>query len=335
MTTVTTRVAEGFLVGLAERLTSNHDPALIRAVLERASGGQLSGRRPDGGRASTLTISGIPFEASVTGGSGKFASAIRYVTEPATQEIEFGPRVTAQIAAIRDLAALLPTGDERLADVFRTFVLTLYPQPARIPAQQRFATWIGVVHHAAAPHHVAGLKVYGNLRAEPGVWQRLCRESPGFEALSPLPAQEKLIGPAGAAIETDVHGDLKRKVYFRTRPHNVAVPMKLVRHFGDPAWELLSELVSCGVDAATLHRYDLTVCCARGTFALHLVAREGDDFTDLARALASRHHGSTHAVDALARAAEASGANWHYSAIGLGFSTDHGIDKLNVYAALS
>ncbi|MEU7632704.1 hypothetical protein AB0C34_22370 [Nocardia sp. NPDC049220] len=41
--------------------------------------------------------------------------------------------------------------------------------------------------------------------------------------------------------------------------------------------------------------------------------------------------GTTHAVDALAQAAESCEATWSYSAVGLGFSPDHGVDKLNVY----
>jgi hypothetical protein len=324
-----------FLVELAERLAVACDPAPIHAMLERACGGQLDSRRSDGRRASTLTTSGIPFEASVSGGCGQLAPALRYVTETATQETEFASRVSAQLAAIPDLVAWLPNGDESVSDMLRSFVATLYPDPAEIPARHRFATWLGVVHHAAAPNRAARLKVYGNLKLVPGALHRLCELWPGFVGLVSVPDGEKLIKPVGAAIEVDALGNVNHKVYLRARPHDVGVPMKLVRYFGDAAWEVLSELVRCGVDAAELHEHDFMVCCARGTgapeFGLYLAPRQDDELTRLVRELASRHHGTTHGVDALSRAADACGATWRYSLVGMGFSADRGIDKLNVY----
>lgn len=324
-----------FLVDLAERLAPGCDPAPIRAIVERASGGQLDARGPDGQRASTLTDSGIPFEASVSGGRGKFTPAVRYITETATQETDFGARVSAQLAAIRDLVAWLPNGDETVAAMLQSFVATLYPDPAKVPAQNRSATWIGVVHHTAAPHHAGRLKVYGGPMIVPGALQRLCTAWPGFEGLASVPDHEKLIKPAGAALEVDARGNVDHKIYMRTRRDVAAVPMKLVRHFGDPAWELLSEFVRCGADAAKLHQFRWFVCRQRGVgapgFGLSLSAGRGHDLTGLARELASRHHGTTAAVDALAQAAESCGATWRYTAIGLGFSADHGVDKLNVY----
>ncbi|MFQ6332134.1 hypothetical protein ACLMAL_39340 [Nocardia sp. CWNU-33] len=331
---MTTRATGDFLVDLAERLTPSCDPASIRAMMERASGGQLDPRRPDGRRASTLTRSGIPLEASVTGGRGQFTPALRYVTETGTQEPDFVSRLAAQLAAIRDVVAWLPNGDETVADMLQSFVATLFPDPAKVPAGDRFATWIGVAHHAAAPHHPARIKVYGKLTA-PAALHRLCSTWPGFAGLASVPDNEKLIEPAGAAIEVDAHGEVNHKIYLRSRLCDIAVPMKLVRHFGDPAWEVLSELVRCGVDAAELHEHNFFVCRARGagdpTFSLYLSARGTTDLTGLVGALASRHHGTTHAVDALALAAESCGASWRHSIAGLGFSADHGIDKLNVY----
>ncbi|WP_327114347.1 hypothetical protein OHB12_34195 [Nocardia sp. NBC_01730] len=324
-----------FLVDLAERLTLRCDPAPMHAMVGRACGGQLAARGPDGHRASMLTISGIPFEASVTGGRGKFTPAVRYITETATQETEFGSRIAAQLAALRDLVAWLPNGDKTVADMLQSFVATLYPDPAKVAARHRSATWIGVVHHAAAPHHAARLKVYGGLKIVPGALRRLCSEWPGFAGLASVPDHEKLITPVGAAIEVDARGDVNHKIYLKARYDDVAVPMKLAQYFGDPAWEVLSEFVRCGVDADELHQHDLFVCCARGAgapgFGLSLGARQRDDLTRLVCELASRHHGTTHAVDALARAAESCGATWRYSAVGLGFSVDHGVDKLNVY----
>ncbi|MFI2283018.1 hypothetical protein [Nocardia beijingensis] len=332
---VTSTAAGEFLTDLAERLMPDHDPALIRAMMERACGGQLNHRAPDGRRASRLTATGIPLEASVSGGRGEFTPAIRYVTETATQETEFGPRLAAQLATIRDLAAWLPNGDAAVADLLQSFITTLYPEPARIPARYRFATWTGVVHHAAAPHHAARLKVYGDPLIVPGALDRLCREWPGFTGLASIPEGEKLIKPVGAAIEVDAHGEVNHKIYLKARPNDVAGPMKLVRYFGDAAWKALSELIDCGADAAELHQDDLFICRARGTgdpvFSLYLLTKRRNDLTALVRELASRHHGTTDAVDALSSAAESVGATWRYSGIGLGFSAEHGIDKLNVY----
>ncbi len=329
-------VAGEYLVDLAERLTIGCDPGSIRAVVERVRGGQLDALGADGRRASVLTSSGIPFEASVSGGRGQITPVIRYVTATATPEADFGSRVSAQLAAIRDLVAWLPNGVQTVADMFQCFVTTLYPDTSELPRwRHRSPTWIGAVHHAAAPRHVARLKVYGGPPTGPGGLYRVCSALPGFAGLASVPDHEKLIKPVGAAIEVDAHGEVNHKIYLKARYNDVAVPMKLVRYFGAPAWEALSELARCGVDAAELHRHDFFVCCARGqgapVFALHLVARRRDDLTGLARELASRHHGTTHGVDALALAAESVGASWRYSAVGLGFSADHGIDRLNVY----
>ncbi|MEU2040661.1 hypothetical protein [Nocardia niwae] len=327
--------AGDFLVDLAQRLSLRCDPAPIRAVIERACAGQDGARGPDGRRTSTLTISGIPFEVSVSGGRGAVSRAVRYVTETATREELFDSRLSAQLTSIRDLVAWLPNGDETVADMLRSFVATLFPDPAKISHRQRFATWIGVVHAAGTPHHAARLKVYGNLAAAPESLHRLSDVWPGFAGLAALPDHEKVIAPAVIALEVDADGGVNHKVYLRARYPDADAPKRLVRCFGDPAREMLDELVRCGVDAAQLHRRDLFVCCARGagdpTFGLYLGARRGDDLSGLALALAARHHGTPHAVDALRRAALACGASWHYSAVGLGFSTGHGVDKLNVY----
>ncbi|WP_433710596.1 hypothetical protein ACQP2U_30295 [Nocardia sp. CA-084685] len=330
-----TEAAGKFLIDLAERLTLRNDAAPIRAMMERACGGQLDALRPDGRRASTLTSSGVPFEVSVTGRRGKLTPALRYVTETATQETAFSSRVAAQLAAIRDLVAWLPNGDEAVAETLRSFVATLYPDPTKVPAGHRFATWIGIVHHAAAPHHAATLKIYGDLTIAPGALDRLSSAWPGFAGLACVPDHEKLIKPAGVAIEVDLHGNVTHKIYLRARNNDVGVPMKLVRYFGDPAWEVLSELVRCGVDAAELHQNVFEISAARSTgettFAFYWAAKRRDDLTGLVGELAARHHGTTHGVDAMARAAESFGATWRYTGVGLGFSPDYGIDKLNVY----
>ncbi|MFI6361120.1 hypothetical protein ACIBG0_00075 [Nocardia sp. NPDC050630] len=320
-----------FLVELAERLTLRYDPATIHAVAERACGGQLEARRPDGRRASLLTRSGIPFEVSVTGGRGNLTPVLRYTTETATQNMKIGSRADAQLAAIGDLVRWLPKGDETVVELFQSFVATLYPDPTKVPP--RSATWIGVAHDTESPHHTARLKMYCGLNVS-GALRRLCSRWPGFAEFASAPADEKLIKPVFATIEVDAHGEVIHKLYLRARPGDVAVPMKLVRYFGDQAWEVLSELVRCGADAAKLHEQDFFVSCARGSgapvFGLDVGARE-HDMTGLVRELASKHHGTPHAVDALAQAAESCGATLRYSFVGMGFSAEQGIDKLKVY----
>ncbi|MBF6175652.1 hypothetical protein [Nocardia blacklockiae] len=323
------------LADLAGRLTPGCDPATVRAVLRRACGGQLVPLGPDGHRASTLVKSGLPFEASVSGGRGEVAPVVRYSTETATQETRFAVRLAAQRAAIGDLVAWLPGGDRTVVESLRSFVDALYPEPATIPARYRSATWIGVVHHPAAPHGVAGLKVYGSPLIAPGAMRRLAARWPEFAELATVPDDERLVRLAGAALEVDARGTVKCKLYYQTRYADVGVPMKLVRYFGDPAWEVLSEFVRCGVDAAELHRHRFFVGCARTlgaaapSLGMHLFERSSDDMPRLVRELAVRHHGTTRAVDALADAARATGASWRYSGAGLGFSDR--IDKLNVY----
>ncbi|WP_327148012.1 hypothetical protein [Nocardia sp. NBC_01329] len=332
---MTAELAADFLVDVVGRLSPDSDPAPIRAMVGRACGGQLKARAPDGRRACGLTASGVPFEASVSGGRGNLTPAIRYTTETATQETEFGTRVAAQRDAIRDLVAWLPGGGQTVTDMLWSFISALYPEPATLTGRYRSATWIGVVQDISAPHHAIRLKVYGFPHIVPGALTRLCSEWPGFAGLVSLPEDEKLFEQAFLALEVDADGGVHHKVYLRARRYDVAVPMLLIRYFGDPAWQLLSELVRCGADAAELHQHRYFVCCARGAgepvFTLHMGAGRREDLTGLARELASRHHGTTHGVDTLARAAESSGAGWRYSAIGLGFSNTHGIDKLNVY----
>lgn len=327
--------AGDFLVAAAERLRLDSHPAQIRAMLDRACGGQLSGRAADGSRASGLTVTGIPFEASVTGGRGQLTPSLRYVTEAGSRYADFGSRLTAQLTAIEEVATPMPNGGDAVADTLRSFVAALYPDPASVPAQRHFATWLGVVHHGAAPDHAAGLKLYGSLKADPNALDRLCAVRPEFAGLLPDSVNEDFVELYGAAIDIDANGIVSPKIYLRAKYGDIATPMKLVRQFGDPAWTILSELVRCGADAAALHRFQLFVCCGRRdgtpTFALYVDPRRRGDITALVRELAAHHHGTTAAVDALVQAAEVTGATWRYSVVSLGYSPTHGIDKLNVY----
>lgn len=330
-----TTLAGKYLVDVTERLRFGIDPSCIRAVAQCATGGSLVSRGPDGHVASNLTLSGTPFEASVSGGGGTVVPAIRYITETATQETEFGHRVNSQLDTIRELVDWLPHGNDETVRLLQSFVAALYPDPEQLKPSHRSATWIGVVHHIGAPQHIARLKVYGGPRTVPGVADRLQHAGFDFSELLTMPGSADGIEPQGIALEVDALGEMNYKVYFRIPHIDAAGPMLLIRHFGQPAREVLSELTRCGMDPARLHRHTYLVCRARSagdnTFALYVTARRRDDFTDLARELAARHHGATHAVDALARAAETCDAAWSYSAVALGYSPEHGVDKLNVY----
>ncbi|NKY49433.1 hypothetical protein [Nocardia vermiculata] len=336
MTATTAAAAADFLIDLSGRLMSATSDPPIRTVMNIACGGRLDSHAPDGRPASGLTLSGLPFETSVSGGRGRYSPAVRYVTESATQLPLFAERVTTQLTAISDLLTWLPNAGRTTADLVHSFVTALYPDPTQVPARQRSALWTGVVHHPEAPQHAARLKVYGGPSVVPGALQRLRNRWPDFADLTTVPEDDRFFRYAGAAIEADALGQVSHKTYLAARYRDKAVPMKLVRHFGDPAWEILSELIRAGVDATALHEYSFFACCTGSSdspsFALSMMPRRADqDLTGLARELAGRHHGSTYAVDALRQAARAHGARWRYSGIGLGFSADYGIDKLNVY----
>lgn len=336
MTAPTARAAGNFLADVAERLLPSCDTAAIRAILNTACGGRLDARLPEGRRTSGLTSSGLPFEVSVSGGGGRYSPTVRYVTESATVLPTFADRVTAQLATLDELLALLPGTQDTTSELMHSFVAALYPDPTEVPAHRRLVTWTGLVHHADAPHHPARIKVYGSPWTVPGAFGRLRHQWPDLTALITLPTDDEFFRYAGVAIEADADGGITRKVYSTSRYRDVAVPMKLVRHFGDPAWEMLSELVGAGIDAAALHRFNFFVCSSRASgdpsLSLSLSpGRDGPELTELVRSLARRHHGGTEAVDALEQAAIAGGAQWRYSVVGLGFSAERGVDKLNVY----
>ncbi|PSR67271.1 hypothetical protein C8258_16795 [Nocardia sp. MDA0666] len=261
---------------------------------------------------------------------------LRYITETTTWEPEFAVRLEAYLATITELVMWLPGGNPAMADLLHSFVSTVYPDPAAIEPGTRPAMWLGIVHNPAEPDRLGGLKVYCSPRARTDVIETVSREWTAFEGLSPVRENDELFRYAGLAVELGVDRDPAYKIYLRARTRNVAVPMKLVRHLGDPAWRTLSEFTACGVDAADLHNFDYFVCCSRRgseipSYTVSLITRPSDDITALARALAARHHGTTRAIDAMAHAAQERGATWRYTALGLGFSSEHGIDKLNVY----
>lgn len=336
MTAATARSAGDFLIDVAERIGTGCTPESLRSVLLRACGGRLDERTPDGIRSSGLTPTGMPLEISVTGGRGRHAPVLRYVTETTTWEPDFTVRLDAFLAAIAELVAWLPNGNDGVVDFLHSFVTTVYPDPASIEPGRRLAMWLGIVHHPAEPDHLAGLKIYCSPTVRTDVIETLRRRWTGFEGLSPIPGNDGLFRDAGVAIEIDARARITYKVYIRASSRNVAIPMKLVRYFGDPGWEILSEFARCGVNAAELHNFNYFVCRTRRDNAIPsctvtLTSRRSDDVAALARDLAVRHHGTTRAMDAMARAARSSRATWSYSGVGLGFSPEHGIDKLNIY----
>lgn len=336
MTAATARSAGDFLVDVAERIGTGCTPESLRSVLLLACGGRLDTHTPRGSRSSGITLSGMPFEASVTGGRGHSARLLRYITETTTWEPEFTVRLEAYLAAIARLVSWLPDGNDEVVDLLHAFVTTVYPDPAAIEWGRRPAMWLGMVHHPAEPDRLAGLKVYCSGAARADAFEAVSRRWPGFEGLCPIPVNDDLFRNAGLAIEVDAHARPTYKLYLRARSRDVAVPMKLVRYFGESAWETLSEFTRCGVDAAHLHDFSYFVCCTRHgdedpSYTVSLATKRSDDINALVRELAVRHHGSTRAIDAMGHAARSCGAIWRSSALALGFSPEHGIDKLNVY----
>ncbi len=335
MTDAVVRSAGDFLVEVAQVVAPDCDPEVIRTVMRIACGGRLTVHAPDGRRTSGLTLSGLPFEVSLTGGRGEYTPAVRYGTELVTHDRDIAARLTALSASIGDLAAWLPVADDSVVETVEAFLTAIYPNRLRRSVHEPPWAWLGMAHHTDLSQHVAALKVYGSPNAFPGALERLCRIWSGFEALAAVSKDESFFAPCFVAVEVDAQGEVTQKVYQRARARSAAVPMKLVRHFGDPAWEVLSELVRCGANPAELNERDFIVCSARRgertTFTLSIASNRGEDLTDLVYELAARHHGTTDTVDAMARAAKASHAAFTFSVVGLGFSAECGIDKLNVY----
>ncbi|MBF6274826.1 MULTISPECIES: hypothetical protein [Nocardia] len=335
MTDALVRSAGDFLVDVAQRMAPDCAADVLRTALRSACAGRLNARGPDGRRASQLTSTGMPFEISLTGGRGARTPAVRYGTEIIPPGRGNSARFIALSAAIRELAALLPVADRSVVETIETFLEAIYPLSLRQSARKPLWTWLGVVHHAALPHRLAGLKVYGTPNASPGAFERLCRAWPGFEEVLTLPDDEKYFAPIFVAIEIDALGEVTEKAYLRPRCRDVVLPMKLVRSFGDPAWEVLRELVECGVDAAGLYKNDFIACRARRgdrtTFTLSFCPRRGENIDELASELAARHHGTLDAIDAMTHAAKTTHATVTFSVLGLGFSPESGIDKFTVY----
>lgn len=312
-----------FLEALRRRVAPACDAGVVRAVLERAcAGAPATGRRPDGRRASVLTPSGVPFEASVSGGGGRPAAELRYVTEAGADVPFFGPRLAAQRSAAADLAGRLPGGPRDTGPELHAFLDALFPDPGAVPARTRLAALLGVVHRPALPTHVARLKVYGSLAADPGSLDRVAARWPAFAGLAGALDRTPGARPHFATLEVDASGGRVHKLYLRTRLDGPVEGLDVGPVRGD-AYVCHTATVADGTEAAV---------------SVHLPAKalglDAAGMAALAARLAGTRHGTTDHAEALAAAAEAAGGAWAHTVVGVGRTGDDGAaGKLNVYVA--
>ena len=256
-----------FLDELAARLVPECDPAVVQAVFARASAGYTGPRGRDGQRVTAIAPSGVPFEASVTSGAGRSSAALRYVTETATGMPFFQPRVAAQCAALDDLVRWLPPPARAAAGELTAAVEALFPDPAAVPARRRFATTFGIVHRADVPDGLAGLKLYGNLRAgerdsqgsqsaeaaEPpgtaagGALARVSARWPALAHLAELLGDLVFLQPHFTTVEVDADGRVAHKLYVRTRRANATGLTVMARRFGTELGPVADALRRLGV----------------------------------------------------------------------------------------
>jgi hypothetical protein len=339
-----------FVEALRSALVPGCDPGVVGAVLGCAStqcGGQ---RGRDGRRASALTPGGVPFEASVTGRAGRSAAALRYVTEPGAGLPFFGPRLAVQRRVVADLVARAAREVRASGDALKAVHDVLFPDPGAVPARTRFASFVGVVHTPEHPSHLAGLKVYANLRAaDPAAAvARLGRRWPGFDDLDGL--TRDLVPEGGpptaqfAALEAGAGDGLRSKLYLRTRTAGPRGLAGVARRVGaDPA-ALDAALADAGLGLDGWVRPVFACLSTRaeggGAVALsvHVAARSADldaaAMADVARRITGRH-GDAGGFAALTRAMAAAspGAAFEVTVVGVGLAAGGGVGKVNVYAA--
>jgi hypothetical protein len=338
------------LDGLARQLVPGCDRDVVQRVFATASAGQAGARLRDGRRASTLTPSGVPFEASVPSGPARPGTALRYVTEPGSGMPFFGPRLTAQRRALNELAGWLPAPGRAGVDDLRTLADVLFPELAVVPARTRFATFLGVVHGPEAPVGVAGLKVYGSLQAtEPAAGlDRLAARWPPFAELRGRVGDPSCLAPQFAAIEVDAGGRLRHKLYVRTRAGSPSDLAALAGRCDVDIAPLADALRQVGV-TDDLWRQPLIACCAhRGDAAAgpstelsvyvsrRALARcPGATTLDAVAADLVARYGDPMALDALSDATAVAGGwdAWSYTVVGVGLARDGAPRKVNVYAA--
>jgi len=356
-----------FLDEMARRVVPACDPAVVRAVFARASAGYAGPRDRDGQRVSIITPSGVPFEASVTGGAGRPSAALRYVAETATAMPFFGPRLAAQRAALDDLIGWLPAPAQAAADHLRAAVDVFFPDPPLVPARTRFATTFGIVHRSEVPDGIAALKLYGNLGPDASALGRLAERWPAFGPLCDPVVDLAFLSPHFATVEVDAAGRLGHKLYLRTRRANAAALAVLARRFGADVGDLRTLLGEAGVDDAAWRR-PIFVCCEPGAggdvasgaddrgpeMSVHLPGKalglgpaamaeladrlvaEGDgDHRDDAddRGGGGGGGGGRRALAAVRQAAGWAGGTWVTTVLGVGLRRGGGLGKVNVYVA--
>jgi hypothetical protein len=354
------QLVPAFLDELAARLVPGCDPAVVRAVFERASAGYAGPRGRDGLRVTAITPSGVPFEASVTGGAGRSSAALRYVTEAATGMPFFGPRLAAQREALDDLVGWLPAAAQPAAAELGSAVDVLFPDPGAVPARRRFATTFGIVHRDDVPDGIAGLKLYLNLRTgEPeaaaataaDALARLSGRCPALGRMHGLLGDLPFLEPHFTTVEVDASGRIGRKLYLRTRRADAAGMAVVARRFGAELAPVADALLAAG-GADEVWRRRFFVCAASSPLgpagaragsdgcelSVHLSAKalqlDPDGMARLARVLVDRHGepAGLHTLDSAVDRA-GGGDRWTTTVVGLGLAPEGGIGKVNVYIA--
>jgi hypothetical protein len=329
-----------FVDELARRLVPTCDPAVVGAVLATATSGYAGPRLRNGRRASVLTPSGVPFEASVTGGGGSAVAALRYVTEAGTALPFFAPRLAAQRAVLDELAGWLPSCGQAARAELQSFVDTVFPDPAAAPARARFATFFGVVHQPDAPDRLAWLKLYGNLAGNTGALDRLARRWHEFARLRAAVADGAPLVHRFASLELAESDARRYKLYVRPREGSAATLDALMRRCGIDVADLPAALAGWRREVDLGARAYICYEAREGldpATSVYLPVRElgldagglGTLIGDLARS----RQGSTLAVDALNAAAAASSGDWQPTVVGLGAPLGGRVGKLNLYVA--
>ncbi len=159
---------------------------------------------------------------------------------------------------------------------------------------------------------MAGLKLYGNLTAEPGALDRLAAADDRIAALAAVVDGLPFLAPAFATREVDAAGRVGHKLYLRSATATGAALSVVARRCGGDAAALLADLDAGGVDVTRARdrgRWRCIVCVADPAgggdpaLSIHLTAKglglAPGPMAALARVLASRHHGTAAGVEAL------------------------------------
>ena len=321
----------------AEHLARELVPACDRAGVRSAVGAALAGaaERPgrSGRRASVLTRAGVPFEASVTGGPGGPAPALRYVADPASAAPFFGPRLAGQRRVVDDLVARLGEPAEAARCEAARFLDAVFPDPAGVPARSRAAAFVGVVHDPVVATRPAWLKVYGNLGGDRPALRRLSETWAPFGEVAAL-VRDLPLAPRLAALGLGASGARRHKVYLRPRDGVPGALTTVLHHLGADPSGLLPEIGRPG-GAAAVGRRSYVACEPRAegdpVVTLYVPATHLD--AGRATELAQACHGSTAALDMVAAAAGASGRAWDLTAVGLGGPAGAPPASLTLYVA--